>query len=338
MVTVSISEVYDLKTVTNKMSLIAIHTPNKSLIQKTYPGLAMNCKYFRIKSVDVNLVAVSTLPISPSEVGDDVDQIAPQDMLNPILYKAVSNDSWSTLEARLAGFYMSNTATPQLSGDMAECENDFVTGLSDEFGVYYSLLANRDGFKIAHPQSGLSMRGLKPLVFEKWYNHGENALVSSPDSGYDIVENTTTTPSTLSRTLCGARGMRGRPHPMPKINTTYLTAIDGGSGGFLQNGMSDGYPKNFQVDMPDIAPVMLGCIVLPPAKRTIMYYRMVCRAFIEFTDVRPIQEITSFGSMDTYYASEVYHSDYVTLSKNMDTKTDMVDVKDASIEKVMEGR
>ena len=126
---------------------------------------------------------------------------------------------------------------------------------------------------------------------------------------------------------------------MPRINTTYLTSVGPGSGGAsAYNGMGNGLPGNFQCQMPDVPPVMLGCIIMPPCRKTKLFFRMVVRTFIEFTEVRPIQEITAFADMDTYYAPLVYHSDYNEQSSKMDTVTDMVDVKNADIEKIMEGR
>lgn len=342
MVVVSISETYDISTKINKMSLIAVHSPTKALIQKTYPGLAMNCKYWRIKGVDVRLVAVSSLPISPDQVGDDVNKIAPQDMLNPILYKAVSNDSWSTLESRIAGL-MTEQDSGVIKGTMADCRGDDVTGLTDDFGVYYSLLSNRDGFKVAHPQQGLAMKNLKPLVFEAYYSHGQNEnYADDNDTQRGITYDSTD--DALEMTQIKAFRMRGRPHPMPRLNTTYLTGINPPNTGntigttWQKSGMGTGAPNNFQIQMPDVFPIMMAGIVLPPAKRTIMYYRMVCRAYIEFTGIRPIQEITSFYDLNANYYNDVYHTDYVSQSSKMDATTDMVDVKDANIEKVMEGR
>lgn len=336
MVTVSISETYDLHTVVDKMTLIGIHTPTKELIQKTYPGLAMNYRYFRVKSVDCVLSTAQQLPLGVDQIGLDAGQIRPQDMMNPILYKAVSNDSWSTLEARLNGMLV-NTASNPLHGSMAEVENDDVTYIADEHNVYYSLLSNRDGFRAAHPQQGLSMKGLKPLVFEKWWTHGENGG-GYADAGVGLDPNNDK--NALKTDYLYAKGFRGAPHPMPKLNTTYLTGATTGVGSSMYNGMGDGTPNNLQIQMPDIPPVMLGCIILPPCSATtgILYYRMVTRAWIEFSDVRPIQEITSFSQMDSAYAPLVYHSDYVEQSKNMDALTDMVDIKNGEIEKIMEGR
>lgn len=348
MVTVTVSETYDLSTQINKMSLIGIHTPGKSLIQKSYPGLLMNSKYVSIDKVDVTLAAVSTLPISPDQVGLDVDDIAPQDMMNPILYKAVSNDSMSNIEARLHG--LGYGAGDKVSGSMVTATDDAVTGLSDEFGVYYSLLSNRDGFRIAHPQQGLQMKGLVPLVFEKYYNVG--AFKSNNEEVIETgVEANDATPSAdfYNGITIGAgspnlvnipvQSMRGRPHKMPRFPTTYVTGVSGVSSGAGQyNGIDTGVPTNNQIKMPDILPVYLGCIIMPPAKRTVMFYRMVCRATLTFSEVRPMSEISSFVQLQNNYANEVYHTDYALQSKQMDSSTDLADVQNANIEKIMEGR
>lgn len=344
MVTVTVSETYDLSTQINKMSLIGIHTPGKSLIQKSYPGLLMNSKYISIDHVDVTLAAVSTLPISPDQVGLDSDDIAPQDMMNPILYKAVSNDSMSNIEARLHG--LGYGSGDKVSGSMVTATDDAVTGLSDEFNVYYSLLSNRDGFRIAHPQQGLQMKGLVPLVFEKYYNVGafvgnSEDVISTGNEGDDITPSAdlypTTTVGSGGITIMNrnVQSMRGRPHKMPRFPTTYVTHVGSGAPG---NGIGDGTPPNGQSRMPDILPVYLGLIIMPPAKRTVMFYRMVCRATLTFSEVRPMSEVASFAALNTNYGNEVYHTDYALQSKQMESTTDLADVQNANIEKIMEGR
>lgn len=261
MVTVSISETYDLHTVVDKMTLIGIHTPRKELIMKMYPGLCMNFKHFRILGQNVVLSTAQQLPLSVQDVGLDVGQVHPQDIMNPILYKAMSNDSWSTLEARLQGIYQENGYVPDnpVSGSMATVENDNVTGLNDEKGVYYSLLSNRDGWRVASLQAGVEMRNLVPLVFEKLYTHSVMGpyLKESPQSG-----NTEDTAPGIQyfSPLGGSAGydvapiqawsVRGRPKPMPKMNTTYITGADPALDPSVQtwqwNGMGDALPKNFQ--------------------------------------------------------------------------------------------
>lgn len=332
-INVSVSETYDLKTQLNKMTLIGIHTPSSKLIEKTYPGLCMNARFLRIKSIDVVISAVSQLAISPDQVGEDATKIAPQDMLNPILYKAVSNEAMSAIEARLYGLSSGDSV-----GEMATYTPGHVSDLANEFNMYYALLSNRDGFKVAHPQQGLSMKGLVPLVFERYYNVGVNA------------ENETTYPNysgaTLQKGSATVKSMRGKAHPMPRFNTTYITAHPNTAnpdavldGSIVENGMNDGLPVNASVQCPadQISPLYVGLVLMPPSARTIMYYRMRVTAHLEFSEIRPIQEITHLGGLNEY-GGVVYHSDYSLASKNMTATTELVDVKDADIEKIMEGR
>lgn len=331
MVSVTISETFDLRTKVGKMTLIGIHTPSKNLIQKTYPGLVMNSRFCRIKSIDVVLSAVSQLAVSPDQVGADVSQIAPEDMLNPILYTAVSNDSMTALQARLYGLIGSSDEV----GDMVKYSPGHVTDFADEFNIYYGLLQNRSGFKIAHPQSGLSMKGLKPLVYDRYYNFGINTTLANPDSVPDYAG------ESLALGSRAVQSMRGRAHPMPRFNTTYITAGSSGNTAqnnvLMHNGMGDGDPKNTQVSMPEILPVYCGMIVMPPSRRTLMYYRMRVTCHLEFTDIRPIQDIINFYGLDQY-GQVVYHSDYVEQSSKMSSTTDLVDAENADIEKIMEGK
>lgn len=348
MPTVTISETYDLSTKVNKMSLVAIHTPKRDIIQRLYPGLCMNYKYCHIDGIDVALASASVLPASPDQLGLDVDDIAPQDMFNPILYKAVSNDSFSTLDARIQ-MIAKGTSDPSVrtSGQMADIAKDDVTGQTDDFGVYYSLLSTPDGFKTAHPQRGLAMRNLVPLVFEKYYNIGENASVTqSPVNGVPSLGAGSGTAGSRPITVQtnAIHEMRGRPHRMPRFNTSYITiplgsdvnTASGANSGTRDSGMADS-PLNTQVNMPAILPVMCGVILLPPAKRTLMFYRLHVRVRITFSEVRPITDVASFAGMSTSIAPVVYHTDYADQSKNMDVTTDLVDVKDADLEKIMEG-
>lgn len=331
MVDVTISETFDLRTKVGKMTLIGIHTPSKTLIQKTYPGLVMNSRFCRIKSMDVVLSAVSNLPISPDQVGTDATQIAPEDMLNPILYTAVSNDSMTALQARLYGL----NGTDDEVGDMVKYTPNHVTDASDEFNIYYALLQNRAGFKLAHPQEGLSMKGLKPLVYDRYYNFGINTALASPDTVPDYAG------ATLALSTRAVQSMRGRAHPMPRFNTSYIT-VDPNSNGtaaniILPNGVGDGDPKNAQATMPEILPVYCGMILMPPSKRTLMYYRMRVTCHLSFEEIRPIQDIANFYGL-ALYGQDVYHSDYTVQSSKMSSTTDLVDTENADIEKIMEGR
>lgn len=99
MPTVTIRETYDLSTKPNKMTLIGIHIPTKNIIQRLYPGFCEQYKMCRILHQNVRVASASRLPLDPAGVGvNEEGTVSPEDVFNPILYKAVSNQSLSNLE------------------------------------------------------------------------------------------------------------------------------------------------------------------------------------------------------------------------------------------------
>ena len=167
---VKVSETYDLSTKTNKMGLLGIHTPDGKLVYSMWRGFYENFRKMRFVSCDVAMACASMLPADPLQIGVEAGDIAPQDMFNPILYKACSNDSMSTLLNKIyAGGDIYGDGT-WLNKNSVSSENtpEFTyddTRDIDQFAMYYGLLADTDGWKKAMPQAGLEMRNLVPLTF-----------------------------------------------------------------------------------------------------------------------------------------------------------------------------
>lgn len=353
MVKVSFTETYDLSTKTNKMTLIGIHTPTRGIFERLYPGFLMQYAKCKILSQDVQIACASMLPADPLQVGVTAGDIAPEDLFNPILYKAASNESWSTLEARINGFVQGHASAEEtgiaVAGFSAHTSNEHSTGLNDEFGVYYSLLSDRRGWKVANPQAGLRMSRLRPLVFERWYNTGVNGPLSDASArglGYDTYGDVTGVMGKNVR----VDTMRGSAHPMPAFNTTCITypevnSVD--SGNLVANGMDQhtpvdgtypsGKPDNTQVSMPALPKVMTACIVVPPSRLHQLYYRMTVTTHIEFFEPRSMVDVTDFNEMTSRVYPAIYFSDYSFSSKLLTNETSSVDVsEDATIDKIME--
>lgn len=289
MVFVKVRETYDLHTVRNKMTVIGIHTPKTDIIKKNFPGLLMQCKAYRPVSCDVRVACASMLPLDPQGVGLAEGDVAPEDIFNPILYKAMSNFGMSQLEARINAVGNS----PDVAGPSANVEVDGVTTFNDEFNVYYGLLSNAHGWKHANPQSGLSMNKLTPLVWEMLYNIGDNR------GGVDMVPANTDAmypgADTVARDI-DVRAVRGNAKRMPFINcTSYSKTANGGYAlpGFPADDKEVG---NASVDVPSLN-VYVGCIIVPPSRLHELFYRMVVEWTIEFTAIRPIGEITDWGGL-----------------------------------------
>lgn len=332
MVFVKVSETYDLSTQTNKMALIGVHTPKTDLVRKTYPGLAMNTKFWRIDHQNVVIACASMQPADPLQVGVEAGDIAPEDLFNPILYKAVTNDSMSMIEARMHDLGMDAATT--INGNQADVDNANVAGVADEFPVYYALLSNRDGFATSNPQQGVVMKDLKPLVFSMNYSSGAFGTGSNYQ---DIIAPRAAGGQQVTSQLL--TGFRAGAKPMPRLPTSYVTGAYPGNttvGSHVQyNGMGDGLPGNSQIKMPEVQPIYTACIIIPPSRLHKLYYRMQIETVIEFSEVRPIQDIVNFFDLQHDYYPEVYYTDYDLPAKSMQFLNSTVDTANADIKQVM---
>ncbi|QDH43743.1 capsid protein [Panthera leo smacovirus 1] len=329
MVFVKVRETYDLHTLQNKMSVIGIHTPKADIIKRNYPGLLMQCKAYRPVSCDVRMACASMQSLSPLEVGTGADDIAPEDVFNPILYKACSNMGMSQIEQ----YINSNESNYTSRGDSVDANTSGLT--SDDFNVYYGLLSNTHMWKHANPQSGFSMSGLRPLVYEKLYTSGDNS-VSLDDGDVNVIPPTGNVPNAK----VAVETFRGNAKPMPFLNCTVPEIFgDGPNQGQIIRSppgfpFASSNPNNWQVGVP--APkVFVGIVIVPPSRLHSLFFRLVCEWTLEFSSIRPMQEITNYVGLQDI-GSLQHVQDYSFNSKILGDSTAMVDTTDGSdIKKVM---
>lgn len=336
MITVRYSETYDLSTQVGKLGLVGIHTPSLANVAKLYPGLCASFRNVRMASCDVAMACASMLPADPLQIGVEAGSIAPQDMFNPILYRAVSNESYNTLLNRIvAGL---NSEIGHLSSvnseDVAFQAN--TTDLTE--GVYYSLLADPDGWRHAMPQSGLQMTALYPIVYSVVNTFGNNA-VQSPSGA--ALGNTNTPGNNLiypgddgimvngaqSGVYGGMVTFRGPSMRMPSVPTV---------GPVVGSSSQMGFGMSAPVALTNFPQTYVACLVLPPAKLNRLYYRLKVVWTIEFSGVRPHTEVASLADMNTV-GNYTYDTDYASQSQAMTATEALVDTRDVEIKKIMEG-
>lgn len=330
---VRISETYDLSTQVGKMGLVAIHTPSMMSIVRLWGGLVKNFKFFRFVNCDVTMACASMLPADPLQIGTEAGDIAPQDMFNPILYKAVSNDSFNNIVNRIM-VYQDNSATSNSPSVVSVNNPNFgLTQTQTDFDLYYSLLADKNGWKKSMPQTGLSLKGLYPMVFSVLNTLGHQGIPfwKATPATTDDPDTVNTAPE-IGKTggvqgLGIGRFMRGPAMRMPRISTAVLNTSAPGL---------DTDDGTLQLQYFDVPPCYVAAMVLPPAKLNRLYYRLKVTWTIEFTEPRSLIEIMEFQNQ-AELGKTFYGTDYATQSKVASTKTSMVDTKDANVELVMEG-
>ncbi|QIN96628.1 MAG: capsid protein [Smacoviridae sp.] len=343
MVQVRVSETYDLSTQIGKMGLVGIHTPRGQLISRLWSGLIAQHKKFRFVSCDVQMACASMLPADPLQVGVEAGSIAPQDMFNPILYKAVSNDSMSNLVNYLVGNGFGSSMVSVNEGSVTDINDtvfkDVDDGVLSSFDLYYALLADSDGWRKAMPQAGLEMRGLYPLVYQVLQNFGDNTIgpVNNPGATANFGGDSTRPviyPTAKDGTTAFTQPvtMRGPSMRMPAMNTTCFPAQNANQG-------ASGYFGQ-QIDAVDLIQYTPACyvgvIVLPPATLNQLYYRLKVTWTVEFTELRSLVEISNWRGL-SQIGDIAYGTDYASQSTAMTTQTSLVDTENASISKIMEG-
>lgn len=314
MPTITISETYDLATTKGRIGLLGIHTPGIDIIRRLYPGLLLNYAKMKIESADLAVACASLLPADPLQVGTDTGDIAPQDLFNPILYRAVSSDSFNTILNRVYGLgnFFANDgslAAPNQTG------YDPFTGLSDENEeqLYYGLLSE-GGWRKAMPQSGLQMRNLQPIVYQLINNYGNTRFETTTQASTQVV-NAVNNDGAESGTAL-ATTMRGPSMHLPSFPTlkglTTGTAVSGSWS--IPVGTASNIPKTF-----------VAAIVLPPSKLHRMFFRMTIRWRISFYDIVSIVERGTVSQIQTA-GIQSYGLGYVDEAKLKDTE-DKVDTK-----------
>lgn len=336
-IAVPISETYDLSTSLNRMGLIAIRTPSMTGISKRYPGFIRNFKFLRVKSCDVVVSCASSLPADPLQIGTSAGSIAPQDMFNPLLYKAVSNDSWNGLLNRI---YTGGggVSSDSLNGTVRYFRDAFPQSTNaDIMAAYYALLSD-PSFKKAHVQAGLEMRKLVPLVYHLLSSSGttpgnNGSSVSGVATMNDVnyIASTGLSGTTSNLVYNGAGSMKGRPVPMPPVECTPMVY-----------NVTDGTvtQTEFTPTIGGIVPTYVACIVVPPASLNITYFRMTVRWNVEFFGVAsdiakglPVS-VSALGAY-TYYSNQ-QNQQTLQANKIADVSDSAVNADDGELERSVE--
>lgn len=296
MPTITIRETYDLSTAPGRLGLIGIHTPGSAIIRKLYPGLWLNYNKVKVNTCNVALACASLLPADPLQIGVETGDIAPQDLFNPILYRACSTDSFNTILNRMYG---TDSLFKLQDGSIAFDANgpgDPFPSISNTLSedVYYGLLSE-SGWKKAMPQSGLQMRNLVPLVYNVISNYGNGAVMSTPGVSGADADKFVSVPNADGATSSNvklASLFRGHSFPMPALPTArgmvagQASYVDTTS---VQSGIDNSW--YFPYFPPTLIPkTYVGCVIIPPSKLHKLYFRMSITWSISFFDPVSIVE------------------------------------------------
>lgn len=337
------TETYDVNTLLNELSLLAIHTPQAPSLKRMFHGFFEQYSKFKILGCNFRMVCATKQELSPIEAGSEAGQIDPRNVLNPILFKACTGEHIDSLcdqiynrseEVASAGAYGNGGSISQ-----------HIDTSDNAIRSYYSLLAD-DSWRKEHPQAGITVMGLKPMVHKvvttqpfKW-----SVAPSSiaPNGVVDIPQVAAGSPTGTDSTIRGFGGQSGsnvassdtvNPSVFVSNGLTEMPWLDTSYTALVQYRDNEGAPTTQQKASKlcaNVPRVYMGCLILPPsigANSANLYYRIQINWHVLFKDFRTVQDlmpIVADGtfvddsdqvSMQSLSAYKTYFNMYHTASK-----------------------
>lgn len=300
------TETYDVNTLLNELSLLAIHTPQAPSLKRMFHGFFEQYSKFKILGCNFRMVCATKQELSPIEAGSEAGQIDPRNVLNPILFKACTGEHIDSLcdqiynkseEVASAGAYGNGGSISQ-----------HIDSSDNAIRSYYSLLAD-DSWRKEHPQAGITVMGLKPMVHKVVTTQPFKWNVAPPLSGYDAnpaIEGGTESNSRPENDAIYFGGQSGSKiastdpvnasvfvsnglTEMPWLDTSYTALVQ-----FRDN---EGAPTTQQKASKlcaNVPRVYMGCLILPPsigANSANLYYRIQINWHVLFKDFRTVQDL-----------------------------------------------
>lgn len=310
---VDIMQTYDFNTELGKVGIIGFHTPNATTLNAVASGLMKNFKKVYFRSMDFAIGCISQLPVDPLGVGFEPGKIAPQDVVNPILFKACTGESLNVL---LNVIYADPTGISQTSSLNTIDKFD----VSNAEQAYYRLM-NDPTFRTAHPQRGMVVNGLVPMVRQMLMNRpiqGESlngnfqAIDGSGDFIASFASGITDADALSSVVTTDVQVMNGPLVHLPAQDTYKIPSYNG--------------TENTHAQM---VRAFCGVMVLPPAIQNSLYFRLNVVWHVCFESFSPSYESdNNITNQNTYIDWFVRPVDGAT-AQAMNMMTESVDVLDA---------
>lgn len=307
----SYEEVIDLHTESDRVSVIGIHTPTGDTPRKLCPGFFAQFKKYKYLGCKVALVPAATLPADPLSVSYESAEpsIDPRDMLNPILFRGCHGNDLGNILNRIysSGSVQGSDLSQLLHSDSTDLWNlfnnpdqdDTLTGTNLLESLYYRALTDKT-WKKANVQRGFRIAGLRPRVYSLATNMylqnatalGTSNVAPAPFSGdFGEGEFIDEWKPFSDETANPVRYFTPRTVPLGWLDTRAVvgytpddrTAVpDVGLDPVLKSIVGSG---TVDVTLPKI---FMGLIMLPPAYKTEMYFRMVINHYFAFAGFRGV--------------------------------------------------
>lgn len=303
------SETYDINTIQNELSILAIHTPQSNTLKRFFHGLYEQYSKMKVLGCNFQIACASKQDLDPTLVGFEAGQIDPRDVMNPLLFKACTGEG---INALLDQIYNASESIANTGSNLGHSIDQHIDTRSDALKAYYSLLAD-PSFRKAHPQRGMTVMGLKPMVHKivstqpfKWISSLDRVGASGPDAPR-ITDGGS---GTNSGQAVGFGAQSGsKVDGTDPVNPTVFVSNGVTEMPWLDTAFSkimsrvDSEPVNTKVYQlqQNIPRVYMGALLLPPSSGSQnLYFRIELVWHILFKDFRFAQDLAPVGGVGQF--------------------------------------
>lgn len=259
-------EIYDVNTVSNKVSLIGIHTPVGAKPRKMLSGFFTQFRKYKYMGCSVVGTPAQRLGLNLAQLSTAAGQSAvnPKDVFNPALVRGCHGDN---LSAALNSIYKGSFQNEGSSLGMDQFTDSVVPVDVTWESMYYRMLQD-PSFKKFSLSSGIKLKGLHPMIYNVATDHqilpnetsdAVGLFGGIPDPAKTDVQFT----EAMSEYTVGAvaDGAGGKKFLHARLMTNRLQSLGWMDTRVLFN--SDG--TTVQPGYTVLPKIFMACIVLPPA-------------------------------------------------------------------------
>ena len=303
-------EIYDINTVSDKVSIIGIHTPTGAKPRALLAGHFLQYRKFKYSGCSVVATPAQRLGLNLAQLSTEAgaSTVNPKDVFNPMLVRGCHGDN---LNAALNTIYKGSFTHEGSSLGMDQESDSGVTPIGITWEQMYYRMLQDPSFKKFSMNSGLKLSGLHPMVYN----------VATDHQLTDVLSDSNNQPLQVGQTIAGTGivGFNGntagaigttRGTIYPRFMTNRLQSLGWLDTRQVMNSGQAGYTA--------LPKIFMACIILPMAKSdsVVTSMRFVVTHYFEFKEFNT--------SLTLEGASEYY--DWLTTQSEKTASNDTFDV------------
>lgn len=306
-------EIYDVNTVSNKISIIGIHTPTGAKPRQMLSGFFTQFRKYRYLGASLVGTPAQRLGLNMAQLSTEAGSstVNPKDVFNPALVRGCHGDNLSSaLNSIYRGAFQSEGST---LGQDQFTDTIVPSGSLTWEEMYYRMLQD-PSFKKFSLNSGIKLSGLHPMV----YNVASSMQIAPNESSASVGFLTGGSGSSdgelgFTEYTAGtiANGYGGTSSKYPQLMTNRLQSL-----GWLDTRQVINSSSSTAPGYTVLPKIFMACIILPMAKSdsVVTSMRFVVTHYFAFKEFNT--------SLTLEGASEYY--DWLTTQT---TKNDTLDVQ-----------